>query len=381
MLNQIVSIIEKVDIEEKKTEEKEDGGDANEDETAEIGGASPPREEDEKKDTNKEPEPAQAQEAIATPEHRSAEAETLSDEMFPSQPTARSITPASIDSERIRQMYTAKLAELEEVLLQYHTFKVYVTSCFEAYQSQLEKMASGNATECLVEQIKNHELPKIHLASKDIQIWADGIRQEAVTELHTAGPQIQNLMQTVKELSVENGALEVQIDGLRSQLAKQQVEAPPKEIAIDIDAPQEKVAVHSDYEKLKSKLCKMSGEMSEKQAMLSALYNEKEELRARLEAATVKLELCNTVPQHQVDESKFFQSLAGRGRWGMRITTTASRVDFYTMRFGKFLYSNAVIRVLIAMYLIMIHLWVFFVITSYVHMLPHMSQNVHDHVA
>lgn len=60
--------------------------------------------------------------------------------------------------------------------------------------------------------------------------------------------------------------------------------------------------------------------------------------------------------------SRFFGQLSKRGKWGQQITGVASKLDAITLLGGSLLRRNSVMRVALLLYILTLHMWVFFVL-------------------
>ena len=300
-------------------------------------------------------------------------------------------------------LYRSKLADLHNVMEDYTAFRKLALKQMGDCRAAA---ASGDAAEvsALLATVDSHVLDREERTTAEVQSWYTTLRREALSE--AAGARglealTQHLQATVQDL-------EGQLQEAIAAAAAAATAAPPARLALPLPATREAgseaerpslppleaaaaaeaeaVAVaaaaaataEDELQRLRKKVGKCTAEAGAKQATISALYGEKEELRLRLDDALTRLEHANTLPQGQVDESKFFKTLSHRGRWGEQVVTAATRLDYYALFVGRILYSHASIRVFIALYLVFMHLWVFFVVSSYVHLLPH-TQSIHEH--
>ena len=282
-----------------------------------------------------------------------------------------------ITDEAASDAYRCKLVELQELICNFKKFKTMTIGCLQSYQSEMDKLGRGEITDGLLSEMENHTLPNTEKSLSEINAHfhciEQEIRKEAVGDraLETLCGYLQgNVRQLESQVTILNEEKHRLLENEQRLLSETSTTIPVQNHSDGGEAEQKK---------MRRKLDKAQSESSEKQAMISVLYTEKEDLRHRLEMCEARLETVAATPQAKVNDSHFFQSIAGRGQLGLRVTAAVTRIDYYTLRLGKVAYSNAVVRVLIAVYLIIIHLWVFYVISSSVHMLPSLAESVHDH--
>ncbi|KAJ9470099.1 hypothetical protein DIPPA_32762 [Diplonema papillatum] len=279
------------------------------------------------------------------------------------------------------ELYRSKLAELHDALSEAARFKQHCERCFSSYQAALQRRQLPEATADLLSQIENYELPTVKRTVGEARSWLACVREEAEREAtgeRELASAASHMQRAIKDLEDRLTAAHEEKNALRDELDKNRVSAAQVQKLLLQQRTTGKRQGDDEMVKVRQKLVRISGELAEKQALVGALYEEKETLRTRLEGAEVRLELMNTVPQQKIDESRVFRSLSGIGPWGVRLHRLADRLDTQVMQLGRFLYSNALIRVTLASYLVVIHVWVFYLVGSYVHM-PHMSSPVHDH--
>eukprot|EP01061_Rhynchopus_euleeides_P003828 TRINITY_DN13113_c0_g1_i1.p1 TRINITY_DN13113_c0_g1~~TRINITY_DN13113_c0_g1_i1.p1 ORF type:complete len:466 (+),score=131.21 TRINITY_DN13113_c0_g1_i1:654-2051(+) len=273
------------------------------------------------------------------------------------------------------QQYREKVAELHDVLEHYTAFRKHAVHCLTEAVACLQAERPQQDAVDLAASLER-DIPSAAKSSQEVESWYRVLRQEAVTEA-AGGRSLQVAMMHMQET----------IRQLESELQEKSKHAPTAAAVTSAvspssgptAAPPASGALEEEVTKLRRKLSKATSDLGAKQATLSVLYDEKENLRVLLDVAKAKIVNMEAAPQQQLDDSKLFKSLSHKGRWGARLVTAASRVDFFTMRFGRIMYTNATIRVGIALYFILLHVWVFYVVTSYVHLLPHTSHSIHDH--
>jgi hypothetical protein len=61
--------------------------------------------------------------------------------------------------------------------------------------------------------------------------------------------------------------------------------------------------------------------------------------------------------------SKFLEGLSKRGTWGSRIAGAANSIDRVSLKTGAVLRRHSLLRVLIVLYVLCLHLWVFVAMT------------------
>ena len=275
------------------------------------------------------------------------------------------------------EKYREKLVNLHDFLAQYSSFQKRTSNMLGDCQNALAAARVTSKDISSFKETLREEISSAERTAHEVEAWYRLVRRETETEAtgeralqvvtsHLQGT-IQRLEEEVAELKArEEAAVE------RSSVALVEASSVPV-VRSDV------VEGNEEIEKLKRRLQKATADSGTKQMTLGVLYEEKEDLRVRLDAALKQLSTVDVVPQQQLDDSKLFQTLSHRGQWGARVATAVTRVDGVTMRFGRMLYANAIVRVSIALYFILLHLWVFWVVTQYVHVLPHTAESIHEH--
>lgn len=65
----------------------------------------------------------------------------------------------------------------------------------------------------------------------------------------------------------------------------------------------------------------------------------------------------------ELGRTRFMRSLSSRGGWGEHVAVAAQGIDKVSLRTGTFLRRNAVFRVCLVIYVMLLHVWAFFVVT------------------
>jgi hypothetical protein len=81
-----------------------------------------------------------------------------------------------------------------------------------------------------------------------------------------------------------------------------------------------------------------------------------------------------------LERTKIYQAMNNKW-WGPSVQRAASALDLSTMHLARFLRQNAALRLCVAIYAVLLHLYVFHVVSSVVHLMPHVGHDVHDHIS
>lgn len=65
----------------------------------------------------------------------------------------------------------------------------------------------------------------------------------------------------------------------------------------------------------------------------------------------------------ELGRMKFMRNLSAKGAWGEHVVSAAQGLDKVSLRTGSFLRRNALLRVFLVAYVVMLHMWVFLVLT------------------
>jgi hypothetical protein len=140
----------------------------------------------------------------------------------------------------------------------------------------------------------------------------------------------------------------------------------------------------TEIQSLTLRLGKMATALQQKDAESGVLREEVDSLSKKLIERENEIEQMreSNLGMEEVKEIRMFKALdQSPSVWGKGITRAATVLDRLSLKTGTFLKSNARIRLIIALYVILLHLYVFHVVTSVVHVMPHSAEDAHDHLA
>eukprot|EP00760_Papus_ankaliazontas_P021247 PhM_4_TR18662/c0_g1_i2/m.19907 len=204
--------------------------------------------------------------------------------------------------------------------------------------------------------------------------------QHLETVVHSLTATVDNLEKTNARLRKNEARLESECSAVQTNAT---IEINGLRSAVDALEQRLQDATHSstDHDRMMERLTSVQDELRFRSSCLDLTVRERDTLqreRDQLEGRVKELEL-HASEIKDISSSVFFQNLSTR-RWGGRgIAAVARRLDAVSLRTAYMLRANVVLRLMIVLYVLILHLWVFYLVTSYVHMLPHMAENVHEH--
>ena len=88
-----------------------------------------------------------------------------------------------------------------------------------------------------------------------------------------------------------------------------------------------------------------------------------------------------TIQLRELSDTKVIQSIERKWWWGKGVKRAAVVADVAAVQVGRLLRNHAILRLFVGFYLIVLHVYVFHVVSSVLHSIPHVGDDVHDHIA
>lgn len=177
------------------------------------------------------------------------------------------------------------------------------------------------------------------------------------------------------------GAHALQVDELQAELSR----APAVDMEAYAAAVRDRDRRKDENGRLLAKTHSLSEGMRELQATHSSLRAQHDQAMAMLAKREAELEELRSNAEgsqrQDVQGSRLFQAISEQSPLGARVTRVAAAFDVASLQVGRLLRSNAPLRVFICLYVLILHLYMFHIVTSVVHVMPHVGVDVHDHLA
>ena len=85
-------------------------------------------------------------------------------------------------------------------------------------------------------------------------------------------------------------------------------------------------------------------------------------------------------PRGLIQTTKVYRSIPTEKWWGKTLQQGITTMDSSSMKAGRFLRQNAAVRLAFVAYIIIVHLYMFYLSTLGMHTLPAAGHDVHDHI-
>jgi predicted nucleic acid-binding Zn-ribbon protein len=151
---------------------------------------------------------------------------------------------------------------------------------------------------------------------------------------------------------------------------------------------------HSDLATAKKEVARLSAKVNAMRVSLEDVDAKHKAAQREVDAATAQIlrrdnEL-SLLRQHGSAPTKELRhdpvvSAVAKGKWGSRAVSLMTMFDVLVLRFGRLLRAHAMLRLIAAVYIAVLHLYVFNAVMVFLHhtnhMPDHMGDDVHDHIA
>ena len=242
----------------------------------------------------------------------------------------------------------------------------------------------------------------------------DEARYEALAALEGNSDAAAEAIQFRQVVASQSAALDEAYDELKKQRAQiVAIEAAVAEVEISLHASnRERDAAVADARQSRAELSSSRKEVGRLSAKLGAMGATVDDLTAKNKAARGEVETAlaqilrrdNELsllrqaggggsssnsgggggPARTLRQDPLMQMVSTKGKWGSRAVGLADMLDVLMIRFGRLLRSNAMLRLIVMLYIVVLHVYVFNAAMVFLHhsgkMPDHMGDNVHDHL-
>ena len=206
---------------------------------------------------------------------------------------------------------------------------------------------------------------------------------------------VQLLERTITIYSETIHALRATNVALREQLISEEedhtkvMDQLRQELAAALAANNHDRHIAADHEKKNEELRRMTAKALSLQAAVGTMQQQIQSQNEQVAIltnvlATRDAEMASlSVERAQLrdlEKTRIYQAMSNRW-WGPSVQRAATALDLSTMHLAKFLRKNAVLRLVVALYAVVLHVYVFHLVASVVHLMPHVGHDVHDHIS